>query len=100
MQVLQSVSPAPMHHPFPSISPMGMMAGGPLMAAAPMMRQVAAPMHMLPPQANPAFMQQHQMAAMMAMRPPFGGMPGQAPGMTILFCILLNLMNWTKQFLP
>ena len=93
MQVLPSVSPAPLHHPFPSISPMGMMAGGPLMASAPMMRQAPAPMHMLPPQANPAFMQQHQMAAMMAMRPPFGGLPGQAPGMTFLLKFYKNWQN-------
>ncbi len=76
---MPSVSPAPMHHPFPALSPMGMMAGGPLIAAAaaPIMRS-ATPTHMLPPAANPAFMQQQM--AMMAMRPPFGALPGPAPG--------------------
>jgi hypothetical protein len=79
MQTMPSVSPAPLH-PFPAISPLGMMAGGPLIATAPMMRPAAAPAHLLPAAANPAFMQHHQQQmAMMAMRPPFGALPGQAP---------------------
>ncbi len=63
-----------MHHPFPALSPMGMMAGGPLIAAAAPIMRSATPTHMLPPAANPAFMQQQM--AMMAMRPPFGALPG------------------------
>ena len=93
MQAMPSVSPAPMH-PFPAISPLGLMAGGPLISNAPMMRPSAAPPHMLPAAANPAFMQQHQMAAMMAMRPPFGGLPGQAPGDT--FFNFKFYKNWRK----
>ena len=82
MTVMPPVSPGPMH-PFPSLSPMAMMQQGlPIMAGAPMMRP-AAPTHMLPPGANPAFLQQHQLA-MMGLRPPFGAMPGPAPGNYIL----------------
>jgi len=79
MPAMPPVSPSPLHHPFPAISPLGMMAGGPLIATGPMMRPAPAPPHLLPAAANPAFMQQQQMA-MMAMRPPFGALPGPAPG--------------------
>ena len=82
MQAMPSVSPAPMH-PFPAISPLGLMAGGPLISNAPMMRPSAAPPHMLPAAANPAFMQQQM--AMMAMRPPFGALPGPAPGKMLFY---------------
>jgi hypothetical protein len=83
MPAMPPVSPSPLHHPFPAISPLGMMAGGPLIATGPMMRPAPAPPHLLPAAANPAFMQQQQMA-MMAMRPPFGALPGPAPGKYIL----------------
>jgi hypothetical protein len=78
-QPFPSVSPAPMHHPFPALSPMGMMAGGQLM-----MRPVAAPTH------NQAFLQQHHMA-MMAMRPPFGALPGQPPGKISTIWFILEI---------
>jgi hypothetical protein len=82
--VMPAVSPAPMH-PFPAISPMAMMTGGPLMPAAPMLRPAsAAPAHLLPSVSNPAFLQQQQMA-MMAMRPPFGALPTATPGTTLPF---------------
>ena len=75
------------------------MAGGPLIASAQMMRPAAAPAHLMPAAANPAFMQhQHQMA-MMAMRPPFGALPGPAPGnyITSIFNQPMELGRFTPE---